>query len=122
MARTRFGVGQYKLLLGVPNPLANGLPLGFANTAQGADLPGWLTLGRISITPAPARPTLRGSISGSEFELTVSNAVLGTWTVQETTDLKGWSQLLTTNTSTPSWGVMDPISSSARFYRVVGSP
>jgi Domain of unknown function (DUF4832) len=114
--------GQYKLLLGVPNPLTNGLPLGFANSAQGADLPGWLTLGQVSITAAPARPSLRGSISGREFDLFVSNAAPGAWAVQETTDLTGWNLLLATNTSTPSWSITDPISTSPRFYRVVGSP
>ncbi|MGH7970692.1 MAG: DUF4832 domain-containing protein, partial [Limisphaerales bacterium] len=114
--------GQYKLVLGVPNPLTNGLPVGFANTSQGADLPGWVTLGQITITAVPARPSLRGSISGLGFGLLVSNAVPGAWVVQETTDLIGWSLLLATNTITPSWSVTDTISSPARFYRVVGSP
>ncbi|HWH68234.1 MAG TPA: DUF4832 domain-containing protein, partial [Candidatus Sulfotelmatobacter sp.] len=39
--------GAYRLLLRVPNPLPNGLPLRFANQAQERHLPGWLTLGEI---------------------------------------------------------------------------
>jgi hypothetical protein len=34
----------YRLLLRVPNPLTNGLPLRFANQTQDQHLPGWLTL------------------------------------------------------------------------------
>ena len=36
---------DYQLLLRVPNPLANGPPLRFANQTQDRHLPGWLTLG-----------------------------------------------------------------------------
>ncbi len=37
--------GTYRVLLRVPNPMAGGRPLRFANLAQDRDLPGWLTLG-----------------------------------------------------------------------------
>mgnify|MGYP001556494120 CR=1 FL=1 len=37
--------GNYRVLLRVVNPLPHGLPLRFANQAQDADQPGWLTLG-----------------------------------------------------------------------------
>ena len=69
--------GPHKLLLRVQNPLTNGVPFRFANVAQDADLPGWLTLGQVQIVPTPARPSLRGSLSGSVFNLTVSNAAPG---------------------------------------------
>ncbi|WP_169978887.1 DUF4832 domain-containing protein [Tautonia rosea] len=36
------------LMLRVPNPLPNGIPIRFANATQDADRPGWLTLGRIN--------------------------------------------------------------------------
>lgn len=36
--------GRYKLLVQVPNPLPNGLPVRFANQTQDADKDGWLTL------------------------------------------------------------------------------
>jgi hypothetical protein len=38
--------GYYTLVLRPVNPLANGVPLRFANAAQDQTLPGWLTLGR----------------------------------------------------------------------------
>ncbi len=41
--------GAYRLALRVPNRLPGGHPLKFANAAQDADLPGWLTLGTVSI-------------------------------------------------------------------------
>jgi len=37
-------VGKYKLALRVINPWRTGLPLRFANSAQDADVSGWLTL------------------------------------------------------------------------------
>ena len=37
--------GTYTMILHVVNPLPNGKPLKFADAAQDADLPGWLTLG-----------------------------------------------------------------------------
>ena len=114
-------VGQHKLLLRVQNPLTNGVPFRFANDTQDADLPGWLTLGQVQIVPTPARPTLRGSLSGSVFNLPVSNAAPGLWTVENTTNLTGWTPLLSTNTSTPNWSVTDEATASARFYRVVNS-
>jgi len=115
------GAGQYKLLLRVQNPLGNGMPFRFANDTQDADLPGWLTLGQVSIRSSPAKPSLRGSRSLSGFNLNVSNAAPGTWTVEETADLQNWTPLLSTNTSTSEWSVTDEASASERFYRVVGS-
>ena len=113
-------VGQHKLLLRVQNPLTNGVPFRFANDTQDTDLPGWLTLGRVQIVPNPARPSLRGSRSGSGFDLFVRNAAPGLWTVETTTNLTHWIPLLYTNTSTPDWSVTDERLASARFYRVVG--
>jgi hypothetical protein len=43
--------GEHVLLLRVPNPLPTGRPVRFANRAQDADLPGWLTLGALKIGP-----------------------------------------------------------------------
>ena len=40
--------GQYQLLLRVPNPLAKGLPLRFANQTQDRTLPGWLGVGEFN--------------------------------------------------------------------------
>jgi len=81
--------GNYTLLLRVQNPLTNGVPFRFANSAQDADLPGWLTLGQVQIESSPAKPTLRGSLSGSDFNLIVLNAAPGLWTVETTTNLSG---------------------------------
>jgi hypothetical protein len=39
--------GEYDIVMGVPNPLAKGKPLGFANETRDHTLPGWLTLGRV---------------------------------------------------------------------------
>jgi len=114
--------GQYKLVLTVQNPLANGIPIRFANDAQDADLPGWLTLGLVSVVSNSARPALHGNRSLSSFCLQVTNAAPGAWTVEDTSNFLVWTPLLSTNTSTPQWTVTDGISSSARFYRVVGSP
>lgn len=41
--------GRYTLAVRVPNPLKTGKPLRFANKAQDADLPGWLSLGEVVI-------------------------------------------------------------------------
>jgi len=112
--------GPHKLLLRVQNPLTNGVPFRFANDTQDADLPGWLTLGQVQIVPTPARPTLRGSLSGSVFNLTVSNAAPGLyWTIEKSTNLTGWTPLISTNTSTSDWSVTDEASAAARFYRAV---
>jgi len=43
--------GDYTLLLGVPNPMAGGHPLKFANTTQDQHRVGWLTLGSFSVKP-----------------------------------------------------------------------
>jgi Domain of unknown function (DUF4832) len=53
-AQTRPGLapGSYTLMLGVKNPLTNGVPLRFANETQDANEPGWLTIGKVAITPA----------------------------------------------------------------------
>jgi len=122
-AQTNRGLsaGQYKLVLRVQNPLTNGVPFHFANTAQDADLAGWLTLGQFSIISSLPKPSLRGSRSPSGFDLEVSDASPGAWTVEDTTDLRLWSPLLSTNTSASEWRVTDGITSPARFYRVVGS-
>jgi hypothetical protein len=111
--------GIYTLLLKVQNPLTNGVPFRFANDTQDAALPGWLTLGPVEIVPTPARPSLRGSLSGSGFHLAVSNAAPGLWTVEVTTNLTGWIPHLSTNTTTSDWSITDDASTSARFYRVV---
>jgi hypothetical protein len=116
------GAGTYKILLRVANPLSNGVPFRFANTAQDADLPGWLTLGRVSIGSALGRPSVSGTLSLSGFILQVSNAAPGAWAVQHSLDLASWTRLHATNTSTWEWSVTDAISSLGRFYRVVGSP
>jgi hypothetical protein len=112
-------VGAYRILLRVQNPLANGVPFRFANATQDADLPGWLTLGQLQVVANPGSPSLRGSLSGSAFNLTVSNSALGLWIVETTTNLTGWTPLLSTNTTTPDWSVTDAVTASARFYRVV---
>ncbi|MGA2864102.1 MAG: DUF4832 domain-containing protein [Verrucomicrobiota bacterium] len=113
--------GQYTCVLRAQNPLTNGAPFRFANEAQDADLAGWLTLGQFSVAADAAQPTLSGRRSGSGFELTVSNAVPGEWTVENTSNFAAWKPLLTTNTSTTEWSVTDVASSLARFYRVVSS-
>src|SRR6185436_3004381 len=85
--------GPYKLLLRVQNPLTNGVPLRFANDTQDADVPGWLTLGQVTIVSRPAKPSLRGSLSASGFDLIVRNAAPGTWTVAVTANLTDWTPL-----------------------------
>jgi len=37
--------GTYHVALRIPNPLANGVPVRFANDTQDEHAPGWLTLG-----------------------------------------------------------------------------
>lgn len=44
--------GDYRLLIGVPNPMKSGRPLRFANADPEPAEPGWLTLGNIAV-PAP---------------------------------------------------------------------
>jgi hypothetical protein len=114
--------GQYKLLLSAQNSMSNGMPIGFANTAQNADLVGWLTLGTVSITAGGGRPTLSAKQSPSGFELQVSNAAPGGWTVENTSNFAVWNSLLTTNTSATAWSVTDVITSLTQFYRVVRQP
>ncbi len=116
------GVGQYKILLSVTNPIPNGLPLRFANVAQDADRSGWLTLGQLTIGSIPARPGLIGYLSPSGFILQISNAVPGFWTVECSSDCVNWTPMLSTNTSTTAWSITDAIYRLRRFYRVVGSP
>ena len=115
-------VGPYKLVLRVINPWPTGLPLRFANNTQDADVSGWLTLGEVSILPAPARPKLIGVVSGSGFSFRVSNAAPGNWRVESSADCQNWARLLLTNTTTSEWGFTDAMTLSKRFYRVVGSP
>jgi hypothetical protein len=114
--------GQYTVLLRVKNPLTNGVAFRFANETQDADLSGWLTLGRVTVMTNPAGPSLRGSRSLSGFDVNVSNAAPGTWTVQRTSDWQTWTPFLSTNTSTAEWSVTDEEPAPARYYRVVGSP
>ncbi len=114
--------GQYKLLLSVQNPMTNGLAFSFANTAQNADLPGWLTLGQFAVATAAAQPTLRASASPSGLAITVSNAGPGDWAVEDSIDLAEWEPLLITNTSTATWSVTGVVTSPARFYRLVSQP
>jgi hypothetical protein len=40
--------GRYKLALRVPNSLARGKPVRFANREQDVDVQGWLTLGEVA--------------------------------------------------------------------------
>ncbi|WP_457945975.1 DUF4832 domain-containing protein [Pseudarthrobacter sp. alpha12b] len=44
--------GYYTLVMRPVNPLANGIPLRFANATQDQTLPGWLTLGRSYFPPS----------------------------------------------------------------------
>jgi Domain of unknown function (DUF4832) len=112
--------GQYKLLMGVQNPMANGIPLRFADLAQDADLVGWLTLGQFSVLPAP--PTLSGSLVPSGIFLQVAGAAPGMWAIEDTTNFLTWTSLLTTNTSMAQWNFTDEVLSPMRFYRVVSQP
>src|SRR5262249_13842305 len=57
--------GQYKLLMGVPNPMTNGLPLRFANELQDADLQAWLTLGTFSVVANSAAGALSPTVNVS---------------------------------------------------------
>jgi hypothetical protein len=115
-------LGQYKCVLRAQNPLTNGVPFRFANAAQDADLAGWLTLGQFSVVAGAPQPILSGKYSGSGFELSVSNAAPGEWTVENTANLAAWNSLLTTNTSTTAWSVTDVVPSLAQFYRVESQP
>lgn len=112
--------GSYTLLLGVPNPLPNGMPLRFANETQDADLAGWLTLGRVTVLPGGQRPILQGRRSAAGFDLQVSGAAPGPWTVEYTSGSGPWTPLTTTNSTTREWTLTDEISAPARFYRAVG--
>jgi hypothetical protein len=42
--------GRYTVAIRAVNPLRNGMPLRFANKAQDATLPGWLTLGEFEVS------------------------------------------------------------------------
>jgi 6-phosphogluconate dehydrogenase (decarboxylating) len=74
------------------------------------------------VLPDVTQPTLSGSCSLPDFNLQVSNAAPGVWTVERTSDFVIWTPLLTTNTRTAEWNVTDEVSSLAQFYRVVGQP
>jgi hypothetical protein len=41
--------GKYTVLIGCPNPLANGAAVGFANESYAKDAKGWLTVGSINL-------------------------------------------------------------------------
>jgi hypothetical protein len=124
LTQTNHGLtaGLYKCVLRAQNPLTNGLSFRFADAAQDADLAGWLTLGQFSVVPGVARPTLSVNCSAAAFELMVSNAAPGEWTVENTSDLASWNHLLTTNTSATAWSVTDVVTSLPQFYRVVSKP
>jgi hypothetical protein len=115
-------LGPFKLLMRTLNPLTNGVALKFANQAQDADAPGWLTLGRFSVLPDLIPPTLRASAFPSGFTLQVNSAAPGIWTVEGTSNFITWAPLLTTNTSAAQWSFVDGIWAPARFYRVVSQP
>jgi len=115
-------VGQYKLLLSVQNPMTNGMPISFADTSQNADRAGWLTLGQFSVVAGVAPPTVNATCSLSGFEVTLSNAAPGQWTVENSSNLADWHPLLTTNTSTTTWSITDDVTSPTQFYRVVSQP
>jgi hypothetical protein len=116
------GVGQYKIAMRVPNPWPIGVPLRFANAAQDLDVPGWPTLGLVSILPTPAEPSLRAHLSASGFTIQVSNAAPGGWTVQSSSDCITWAPSLSTNTTTLDWSFSEVLRPFTRFYRLVGSP
>ena len=116
------GVGQYKLVLRVMNPFSAGLPLLFANKEQDADVPGWLTLGQVSVLPSSSRPNLSGTTSPSSFTVQVSDAGPGNWTVECSPDCQDWAPVFSTNTTVSEWSFTDALNFSRRFYRVVGSP
>ncbi len=121
-AHPSLAVGQYKLLMGVPNPMTNGLPLRFANQTQDADVAGWLTLGQFSVLPDTRQPSMSASQSPSGFVLQVSGAAPGTWTVEDTSNFVTWTWLSTTNTAASEWKLTDTALAPARFYRVVSRP
>jgi hypothetical protein len=112
--------GQYTLLMGVQNPMTNGIPLRFADTTQDADLVGWLTLGQFSVLSTP--PILSGILVPSGFSLQVDGAAPGMWALEDTSNFLSWTPLLTTNTSTAQWNFTDEVLVPMRFYRVVSQP
>jgi hypothetical protein len=115
-------VGQYKLALRVINPWPTGLPLRFANSGQDADVSGWLTLGQLSILATPARPGLSVGASRSGFNLQVSNAAPGNWTVECSPDCQDWAPLFSTHTTASEWSTIETVTFPRRFYRVEGAP
>lgn len=118
VAEPALPAGTYTLLLGVPNPLANSVPLRFANDTQDADLAGWLTLGQVTVGPGPGQPVLQGLRSATGFELRVSGATPGLWNIEYTLDFVSWTFLTSTNSTTTEWTLTDQIPGPARFYRV----
>jgi hypothetical protein len=112
--------GTYTLLLGAPNPLTNGAPLRFANQQQDSVVAGWLTLGQFTVLSGGTQPVLHASLSSAGFNLQVSNAAPGVWTIEQTSSFAAWRPFATTNTVTTEWTISDALSSPARFYRVLG--
>ena len=113
--------GVYTLLLAVPNPLTNGLPVRFANESQDADLVGWLTLGQLTVSSSRSGPILEAITSEKGFGLRVLGAAPGLWNVEYTSAFGSWSTLATTNSTTTEWELTDDLSAPARLYRVVGT-
>ena len=113
-------IGQYTLLMGVQNPMTNGIPLRFADTTQDADLTGWLTLGQFSVLAAP--PILSGISVPSGFSLQVDGAAPGIWAIEDTSNFFTWTPLFKTNTSLAQWNFTDEVLSPMRFYRIVSQP
>jgi hypothetical protein len=109
-------------MLRVVNPLTNGVPFFFANQTQGADQPGWLTLGNFTVLPDLAKPLLRGTLSNDEVHLSISGAATGTWIIEGTSNFSTWLPLLMTNIAVTNWSFSDPLTASQRFYRVKGQP
>ncbi|HEY5911293.1 MAG TPA: DUF4832 domain-containing protein, partial [Verrucomicrobiae bacterium] len=120
LAQPGLPAGSYTLVLGVPNPLTNGVPLRFANDTQDADVAGWLTLGQFTVLPGRAQPLLQGRRSAAGFDVLVAGAAPGLWSVEYANRLGAWTFLASTNTTTSEWTLTDEISAAARFYRVVG--
>jgi hypothetical protein len=112
--------GQYKLLIGVMNPVTNCPPLRFADQAQDADLTDWLTLGQFSVSAG--QPVLSSSQFAADFILTVNGAAPGAWTIEETSNFLTWAPLLKTNTSSSQWNYTDALLLPPRFYRIVNQP
>ena len=112
--------GQYKLLLGVMNPMTNGAPLRFANQTQDSDLAGWLTLGQLPVFRQ--QPNLNGAFFPLGFILHASNMTPGIWSIEDTSNGFTWTTLLTTNIATAQWSFVDQEILPDRFYRVVSQP